>query len=245
MRFSRIYINEELAIDSVIDLPAQAAHYVKNVLRLKNKQQLVLFNGLENMDYQALISIRGRRVSASVRSAQEKYLESPLRTTLIQSIGQAGHMDFLIQKSTELGINHILLFNSERSQRPVSGPRLKKKLAHWRAIAISACEQCGRNLLPTLEVAKDLQSTLTPTPSCNRILLDFNGFSFQTLKPKLDSKAPFHLLVGAEGGLTTREVKLAEDAGFKPCLIGPRVLRMETAALSILNIVQHQFGDME
>lgn len=244
MRLSRIYIDSKLAIDAVVVLPAQAAHYVKNVLRLKNGQQLVVFNGLENKDYSALLLIESGQVSAKVISVQEKSLESPLRILLMQSIGRTTHMDFTIQKSTELGINHFQLFNSERTQRPLSGNGLKKKLAHWRAISISACEQSGRNLIPTLEYSKDLQSSLTRGPLGNRILLDFNGLPFQTLMPKLDPKAPFHLLVGAEGGLTKREVKMAEDAGFKLCLLGPRVMRMETAALSILSIVQHQFGDM-
>lgn len=244
MRLSRIFIDIGFDLDSDIVLPADKGHYVKNVLRLKKTQNIVIFNGREMQDYLAEIVIEGKKVSARIISTIEKHNDSVIDICLIQAIGKSEHMDFILQKATELGVNRFQLFNAHRTQSPLRGKRLEKKLDHWRGITISACEQSNRNRIPTIDFTVDL-NTIMPNTSCtNRFILDFQGKQFKTLIQKLDTQKSFALLVGCEGGFSKDEIGLASEHGFKSYACGPRTLRMETAAVSIVSIVQHHFGDM-
>lgn len=244
MSLSRIYIDAALSVNSSVQLPVTTCHYVKNVLRLKTGENIILFNGRETAEYTAQISLQGKNVVALPTTRLFSQNESPIETTLIQAAGKPEHLDYIIQKSTEMGINRILIFNSERTQTHLKASRLEKKLDHWQKIISSACEQCGRNILPTLDFSPDLHSCLKKINHSNKILLDFNGYSVKTLVGELDIKLPFCMLTGPEGGLTAAEIQQATDADFKSCSLGPRILRMETAAISILNMIQHHFGDM-
>lgn len=245
MRLSRIFVNLELTQDSTVDLPSTKAHYVRNVLRLKNGQNIILFNGSYSHDFMALLLIEGKRVRAKIVSSQEKNNDSLAETTLIQGIGKSEHIDFLTQKATELGVQNLIFFNAQRTQSCVKNNRLEKKLNRWKDIAISACEQCNRNRIPSISFFAELQSVLHQLPSSNRIVLDFNGKPFHSLQLSFDTQKPFQVLIGPEGGLVDEELKLAIESGFQPYVMGPRVLRMETAAISILTIIQHSFGDMQ
>jgi 16S rRNA (uracil1498-N3)-methyltransferase len=243
MRLSRIHVDAEIALHSTIILPPDRGHYVKNVLRLKNSQQIVLFNGLDDNDYTAEIQIQGKQVSAKALTSLAKQHDSPANIALMQAIGKPEHTDFVIQKGTELGVNRFVLFNSSRTQSPLKGNRLQKKLAHWEGIAISASEQCNRNRIPQIEFANDIEQIMQ-NRICNRILLDFNGVPFTQLKTRLNPASSFEILTGCEGGFTEAEIERVKQAGYLACTAGPRTLRMETAAISITSLVQHHFGDM-
>jgi len=245
MRRSRIYIDSDLALQGSVILPVSSAHYVKNVLRLNTGQQIILFNGKDAHEYIAEIEIQRKQIVATPVASGQGGHESTIKTTLMQAIGKPEHVDFLIQKTTELGINQLSLFNSERTQHYLKGDRLQKKLAHWKNILISACEQCGRNQLPVISFHASFSSALMEVSDSNKIMLDFEGSNFHQIKGQCNQQAAFTLLVGAEGGLSGEEREHARQAGFIPCLLGPRVLRMETAAISIVTIIQHQFGDMQ
>lgn len=244
MSLSRIFLNADLEIGQCVELPTATTHYVKNVLRLKNDQKIVLFNNQLSTEYVANIELHNKHVFARILSSEITQVDSPLKTTLIQAVGKPDHVDLLIQKATELGISQVFLFNSERTQTHLKSARLKKKLAHWKGIMISACEQCGRNTLPKLSFKPDLQTCLKAVEKSNKIVLDFNGVSIRSIKQIVNPELPFSMLIGPEGGLSPTEIQQANNANFTACTMGPRILRMETAAISILNIIQHYFGDM-
>jgi 16S rRNA (uracil1498-N3)-methyltransferase len=244
MRASRLFVDEELAPGQSLVLAEDRAHYVKNVLRCKSGYQLTLFNGRDGFDYPSILRIQGRQVEAEIISSKEKHTDAQQPITLLQAVGRSEHMDYLVQKSTELGVHTLYFFNSERSQFPIKKDRLKKKLRHWRAIAISACEQCNRNHIPTIRFFTNLEEADHSEPAANRLLLDFDGESLGALLPEFDRELPFQLLTGPEGGLTRDEIGLAISAGFTACVFGPRIMRMETAATSILAVIQHHFGDL-
>lgn len=244
MRLTRVFVDLELQIDSNLILPPDKGHYLKNVLRLKNAQEIALFNGKEARDYIAEIAIQGKQVSARISSSIDKLDDvKTADIVLIQAAGKPEHLDFVIQKGTELGVKRFIIFNAARTQSPLKGNRLQKKLAHWIGISISASEQCNRNSIPEIQFAANLASIIE-TESVNKLLLDFTGKSLIQLKPTLEARKSFHLLIGCEGGLTDEEITLAKKNGFKCCVTGPRTLRMETAAISIVSLVQHHFGDM-
>lgn len=244
MRLSRIHIESPLSIDTEVRLPEKSAHYIKQVLRLKSESEVILFNGIVPKDFLGCIRLAGKEVFVTPVEEQLKLTESPIESTIVQAIGKSDHMDYLIQKSTELGVSQLVLFNSERTQSPLKASRLDKKIQHWKNIAISACEQSGRNSVPFIEFKNNLKDTLEHLSEPNRIMLDFSGLDFKQLADSLDASQPFNILVGAEGGLSGEEITYAKNSGFLSCEVGPRVLRMETAGVAVLSIVQHYFGDM-
>ena len=201
-----------------------------------------LFNGLDANDYCATLWVDGKRLSARIDSSESMSSESALDSEILQGLGRADHMDWMIQKTTELGVKRISLFPAERSQSPIKAAQLDKKLLHWRSVAISACEQSGRALLPTISYHPNLDEALTARRHEQRLLLDFAGPPLQScLQASATSVA---ILLGPEGGLTTSEIERAKSAGFMPASLGPRVLRTETAATSALAIAQSLLGDM-
>ena len=207
-------------------------------------QSVALFNGEEAADFHARIDAIGKNsAQLTILDRCPRNLDPAIDISLIQAVGRFDTLDLIMQKATELGVGRIMLFNAERTQHPLKSNRMDKKLAHWTAIIESACEQCGRNALPGIEFAKDLANCLPVLPPANRLLLDFCGGSLARFNPDAPARA-FQLLVGPEGGLTGRERDMCLAHGFTGCNLGPRVLRMETAAISALGVLQSHFGDM-
>lgn len=152
-------------------------------------------------------------------------------------------MDYTIQKATELGVTSIQPISTERSVVKLSAERAEKRLEHWQNVVISACEQCGRAKIPKVFAPKTLAHWLATNPQENttRILLNPVGAKRLAELPK--SSQDIQLLIGAEGGLTTTEIKTAIDQGFQSIILGPRILRTETAALTSIAAMQTLWGD--
>jgi len=242
MRIARVHVEDELAVGARIALTQAQSHYLKHVLRLKPGAELRLFNGMDSLDYHAVLGADGKRLSASIEAATVVTTESPLHSEIIQGLGRADHMDWMIQKTTELGVKRISLFPSERTQAPLTSARLEKKRQHWRGVTISACEQCGRALLPEIHYHDNLAQALAACTSDLRLLLEFSGAPLPTaLHVACDSIA---ILLGPEGGLNPAEIELGKSSGFTTVSLGPRVLRTETAAASALAIAQSLLGDL-
>jgi 16S rRNA (uracil1498-N3)-methyltransferase len=244
MRASRIHIDAILSTGQSVQLPVDRAHYVKNVLRLQSGHQLILFNGKDPVDHLAQIRIEGKTVFAELQSETHKHNDSALDICLLQALGRSEHNDFVVQKGTELGVSRFMFFNAERTQSPLKKNRLEKKLNHWNSIAISACEQCGRNRLPDIDFAQSMTEYLHSIVSGNGILLDFEGQKFSQLARQLNPITPVYIVIGPEGGFNQQEIQQLIDTQLLPCNIGPRVLRMESAAISALTLMQHYLGDM-
>ena len=150
-------------------------------------------------------------------------------------------MDWVIQKATELGVTRITPLLSKRVEVKLNAERTAKRLRHWHQVAISACEQCGRNRLPALGSITSLADWVAVTQAERRFVLHPQA---DASKDSGQTPASVALLIGPEGGLTKTEISLAEDAGFEPLQLGPRVLRTETAPLAALAIMQARWGDM-
>ena len=242
MRIARVHVEAELEVGAEIALAQAQSHYLKHVLRLQPGAALLLFNGQQALDYRAVLIANGKKLTARIEAAIAVETESRLACEVIQGLGRADHIDWMIQKTTELGVSRITLFNAERTQTPMKPVQLQKKMNHWRSVAISACEQSGRALLPEITFHTNLTQALAETTAECKLLLDFNGIP---LISALDHpRAAVSILLGPEGGLNPAEIDLAKATGFEPVSLGPRVLRTETAATSALAIVQSLLGDM-
>lgn len=242
MRIARLHIGAELVVGEKVLLDKSQSHYLKHVLRLQSGAALLLFNGLEAIDYRATLLIEGKQVRAAINSALALQTESGLDCEIIQGMGRSDHMDWVIQKTTELGVKRIAIFNAERTQSPMKSTQLEKKLVHWRGVAISACEQSGRAVIPALNFHTNLEQAIAASSSESGLLLDFNGAALASALWPLPQT--ISILLGPEGGLTQSEIQLAKTAGFTSVTLGPRVLRTETAATAALAIVQSVVGDL-
>jgi 16S rRNA (uracil1498-N3)-methyltransferase len=241
MRIPRIFHPQPLIANSRITLDDNAARHVAKVLRLGPGAALILFDG-GGGDYPATITDLNKR-QVIVETGAERIVdrESPLHITLAQGISKGERMDYTIQKAVELGITRIAPITTERSVVNLKGERLEKKLAHWQGIIISACEQCGRNILPKLLPLQTLDSWLQNDLQGSGLLLDHRADSSMSSLQAVDTVT---LLIGPEGGLSEQERQRAVSAGYKGLRLGPRVLRTETAALTVLAALQSRWGDL-
>jgi len=244
MRITRVHVEDELEVGAEIVLAQAQTHYLKHVLRLKPGAALVLFDGRQAIDFYSVLTADGKHLGARIESATAVETEPNLFVDLIQGLGRADHMDWMIQKTTALGVGRIALYNAERSQTPLKPAQLEKKIQHWRSVAISACEQSGRTILPEITFHRHFDQALaTSTIDC-KLLLDFSGDSLASVLRQLPPRTPLTILLGPEGGLNPAEIELAKTTGFTAVTLGPRVLRTETAAISALAIAQSLIGDM-
>ncbi|MDD2834278.1 MAG: 16S rRNA (uracil(1498)-N(3))-methyltransferase [Methylotenera sp.] len=239
----RFYTNTPLTVGSSIPLSESAAAHATRALRLEVGDQATVFNG-DGFDYECILSaVKKNNVLVNIIKATEVHNESPLNITLLQAISSGDRMDFTIQKSVELGVKKIQPITSLRSVVKLSAVRAEKRTEHWQNIAISACEQSGRAIVPKVLMPVSLENWLglNSAEKTTRILL--NPVGAKKLTELTPESTAIQLLIGAEGGLSENEITLATSHGFQSILLGPRVLRTETAALAAISAMQLQWGD--
>jgi len=236
-RVPRLHVDAELSPQGTLLLPDDAAHHAARVLRLREGDPVLLFDG-RGGEYEARLSMPRRgQVLAEVGARRDLERESPLAVTLVQAVSSGEKMDFTIQKAVELGVAAIQPVLTEKSVVRLSAEREAKKLAHWRRVAIAACEQCGRNRIPEIRDPVALERYRPGAGS--KILLSPSG------PGKLAdlAKGPVLLAAGPEAGFSDGEEQFLLRAGFQPVRLGPRILRTETAALAALAALNALAGD--
>lgn len=243
MRLIRVHVKDALAPGARVALSGSAAEHVRRVLRLEAGDAVTLFNGDGN-DYPSRITGFGRgTVEAEVERSVPARAESRLAITLVQGIARTERMDLVVQKATELGVTGIVPVATARSVVRLDRDSRAKKLAHWRGIAVAACEQCGRARIPAIAEPRTLAEQLAgPLPERARLLLAPDAQL--SLGAAARGELGIDLLVGPEGGLTDDERQAAIEAGFRACRLGPRVLRSETASIAALAVIQAVAGDL-
>ena len=237
----RFYVDFALSPDSVVELPDNVVRHL-NVLRVKNTEEIVLFNG-NGKSYPALPEVlEKRRVSVRILREEATDNESPLNITLVQAVSAAERMDFTLQKSVELGVAEIRPVISERCVVRLSGERAEKRVARWQEIVVSACEQSGRNIVPKVLPLTTYAQALQQLPQeTTKLLMSLNRA--QKLSDVQPQSGKVVFMVGPEGGWTEKEEQQAFDAGFQSVTLGKRVLRTETASLAAIAAMQTLWGD--
>ena len=242
MRLNRVYAEVPVGGRVQLELTGTAAGHIARVLRLRVGEQLILFDDAGG-EYAAIVDAFTRD---TVRVAVGEYLdvnrESALHVTLAQGISRGERMDVVVQKATELGVKRIVPVLAERTVVRLNDAQAANRLRHWRAIAIAACEQCGRNRLPEITSPMSLQEFLVSDyPAGLRLMLNPSG---GLRARELPASAAATLLIGPEGGLSDAEQAAALAAQFRGMVLGPRILRTETAALAALAVIQQPLGDL-
>ncbi len=241
----RFYCPPPLPQSGSFELPADAAHHASRVLRLRESDEVQIFDGNGHECHGIISEMAGKRVVVGNLNTANTNRESPLHITLAQALSSSEKMDWVIQKATELGVTEIQPLATERSVARLSDERAEKRIAHWRQVAIAACEQCGRNVLPLIHAPLDIMAWLQQTriaPDTKFILLPEGASSLSSQNKPLGK---ITLLIGAEGGFSRAESESAQLCGFTPIRMGARVLRTETAAVTGLAAMQTLWGDFQ
>jgi 16S rRNA (uracil1498-N3)-methyltransferase len=239
MRTIRSYISESLSVGQSITLSELVSNHLVRVLRLGLNDTCVLFNG-DGFDYQArLISIAKRGASAEILSKFEVTNESPLKISLVQGIARGEKMDWILQKATELGVDHIIPVMTDRTEVKLDAERSDKKMIHWLGVVASACEQSGRARLPKIAAPCQLSQWLSQDQNTHKYALDPNGTeTFSSIAA--ESLSSLSLAIGPEGGFSERDLSTLKAGGYRGLRMGPRILRTETAgpaAIAALNVM--------
>jgi 16S rRNA (uracil1498-N3)-methyltransferase len=238
-----VYVDAALESGTDIILPAGAGAHLLRVLRLRPGAAVTLFNGRGGEYLARIARIKRTEVMVSVGEHQPIERESPFPLTLAQGVSRGERMDLVVQKATELGVSQLVPVLTERSIVRLDEEQTGRKSSHWRAIAIAACEQCGRNRLPQVALPARLPEFLAaPAEGTLRLLLSPSAARGIEDVPRPGTAAT--VLIGPEGGLSEAEQADAEAAGFMAVNLGPRVLRTETAAIAALTLLQREFGDL-
>jgi 16S rRNA (uracil1498-N3)-methyltransferase len=248
VRLTRVYVGASLTPGSVVELPPETASHLARVLRARNGDELILFSG-DGQEFSGTVeSVRGSRVSAAVGDGRAVDRESPLQITLVQCVPRGDRMDLVVQKATELGVARIVPVLSQRSVVRLDRAQAESKAVHWQAVAVSACEQCGRNRLPILESAQPLLNYLGELPPGAALRLVLEPEPVPAAGPGSgtggDAPVSVTIAIGPEGGFAPDELEAFRVAGFTQVGLGPRILRTETAAIAALVWLQTRFGDL-
>lgn len=239
----RFFTDSPLAVDAEIQLSENAAAHATRALRLNVGDSATVFNG-DGFDYECtLTSVKKNTVSVIISGAQQINNESPLRITLLQGISSGDRMDFTIQKAIELGVTRIQPINSQRSVVKLSAERAEKRIEHWQNVAISACEQSGRAYVPKVLPPLSLEAWLSQNPHTDTTRILLNPLGARRLIEIAKPASSIELLIGAEGGLSNAEIDMATSQRFQSIVLGPRILRTETAALTAISAMQSLWGD--
>lgn len=243
----RIHCPFPLHPGAQVDLPEAAAHHVVRVLRMRPGDALVLFDG-RGGEWCAELSGKGGAggpVRATLLHFVPRESESPLHTVLVQALPSGDKMDWVVEKSVELGVTAIQPVVARRSVIRLSAERMERRVAHWNAIASAACAQCGRNRVPEVAPVLDLPQYLAVAKAQNALkwmLAPQAGVALREREPPVADQ-PVLVLVGPEGGWEEGEIRAAQAAGFGLLRLGARVLRTETAGAAMLAALQAAWGD--
>ncbi len=241
----RLFCETPLAVGKVVALPDMPAHHARDVLRLVAGDEVTLLNGLGG-EYPARLTLVSRKlVEAEVLSCTMRDAESPFAITVAQSLATGDKMDWIVEKSVELGAANVVPVAAERSVLRLSAERATRRVAHWQAIARAACEQCGRNRLATVAPVVSLDAYLAAATAAAGLKLMLSPVAdvvFRDIPAPVHGTA-IHLLIGPEAGLSDAEEFRVRAAGFEGITLGPRVMRTETAALAVLAAIHGRWGD--
>lgn len=241
MRTARIYYAGELNLDLTVTLPQETSHYLLHVLRLKIGTNLLLFNGSGGEFLAQLTNATKKNAVVSIKQFNPINTESACKIHLAQAVGKGDKMDWIIQKAVELGVNEITPLITEFTNVRLDEDRAAKRHSHWQDVIISACEQSQRTHLPVIHPIMEFTQFINASSTDFRIYCHPNSDKRLNSFEKVDNVT---VLIGPEGGLSEKEVQSASRADFIGVSLGPRILRMETAAVATVAILQAQYGDL-
>lgn len=243
MPIPRFYCAMPLPPGRQVALPDAVARHAVGVLRLRDGDDVILFNG-DGSECLGQLFKTGKGAEVMLKAACSPERESPFAITLVQGVSSGERMDYTLQKAVELGVSHIRPVMMRRTIVRLDDEKRHKRRQHWQGVVISACEQCGRNHLPDVAPIQDFPEWLGSgsAKAGTRLLLDPEAS--RRLREMPAPETAVTLLAGPEGGFDPNEREALHRIGFQPLSLGPRILRTETAAVAALAVIQGLWGDL-
>jgi len=240
----RFYHSSSLKLNTTTELDNFAARHLAQVLRAKVGDKIILFNG-DGFDYEAKIKHVDRRdVSVEILNQSANPNESKIHIHLFQALSSNEKMDLVVQKAVELGVQAITPIIASRSQMRLKDEKRDKKIQHWQQIAISACEQSGRAVIPEIYPVSLLTESMNQIDDAAlNIMLDPEAKTQLNQLASMDTPSHINVLIGPEGGFSEDEIQLCQSKKVITVNLGPRILRTETAPIATLALLQYLFGD--
>ncbi len=242
----RFYIEPASAKDGVVLLSKKESHHAFSVLRLKNGDNVELFDGRGNTFLGVIAGFEDERLSVKLGEKRLGSSSSPVQITLAVSVIKPERMELLIQKACELGVFSIAPLISDRCVVKLSRERWESKIKRWQKIALETCKQCGQSTIPQIQAVQDYKAFVAKVDSFDKILIPTLAVLGGILYSELRESKPGTLLafIGPEGDFTQDEVALAVSHGAKPVSLGSLVLRSETAAIYLLSSINFFYREI-
>ena len=244
MHRTRLFIRDDLAPNTELQLGADQARYLGRALRLKVSDQVTVFNGNGGEFIATIVSMAKTALVLAIGEQLDPATESPLKVHLVQGVSRGERMDYVIQKATELGVKRVTPVLTEYGVVKLDADRAVKRRDHWQGVAVSACEQSGRTRPPLIDTPIPLKNWFGGRTSDTDIDLILRPDARISLASIAAPATKVCLLIGPEGGFSAGEYEDAEIAGFTTVTFGPRILRTETAAAAAIAVLQVLWGDM-
>lgn len=228
-----------------ISITGKDVNHIKNVLRMKKGEEISVSNGADGKEYRCGIEeLSEEEIICSLRFVKEEGSELPSRVYLFQGLPKADKMELIIQKAVELGVHEIIPMATARAVVKLDEKKAKSKLLRWQGIAEAAAKQSKRGLIPEVKPVMTMKEAITYSRSCRVRVIPYElaGDMEQTkrimenLKPGED----IAVFIGPEGGFEKGEIDLASKEGIVPITLGKRILRTETAGMTVLSWVMYQ-----
>lgn len=241
MIIPRIFIAAKLESKQEITLDTDVSNYLLQVLRLKTNDSVIIFNDSKGEFKSTIIDVNKRHAVVLIEKFIQRDYESPLKIHLGQGVSRGEKMDFTIQKAVELGVNIVTPLFTEYCNIKLKDERLENRLRHWQGVAINAAQQSGRCYVPKILPTQTLEDWVAQAAG---LCLVLDPYATNNLRDIKEQPSAITLLVGPEGGLSDKELICVKQNKFLPIRLGPRILRTETAALTVISILQAKWGDL-
>lgn len=240
----QFFVNPEDIQDKKIIIRGEEVNHIKNVLRMKIGEEIAVSNGVDGKEYRCEIEHIGEEVTCKLRFVKEEEVELPSKVYLFQGLPKADKMELIIQKAVELGVYQVIPVSTKRSIVKLDEKKEKNKLQRWQEIAKAAAKQSKRKIIPEISSVMTLKQALAMTNQIPVKIIPYElaeGMEdtrkvMESLKPGQD----IAFFIGPEGGFDEEEIMLAKDSGVIPITLGKRILRTETAGLTVLSWIMYQ-----
>ncbi len=241
------YINQSDIIDSTSIITGTDAKHIKKVLRLKPGDMIGLFDGL-GLEYEAkIVHLSANSIEVLITRYFQSKTESPVKIIVAQAFLKDRKMDTLVRQLSELGITKWIPFIAKRSIPRPDKKRLAARMERWKKIAIEAPKQCKRNLITEIGTTISFEDMLKAVKDCDLKIVFYENEtkSINSILTKHDRHiSTICIMIGPEGGFTSKEIESAGNCGFLVSALGPRIMKAETATIAASALIQYLFGDL-
>lgn len=246
----KFFVKEEQIKDNEIIIIGQDVKHIKKVLRAKIGDELQICNSQNGENFLCEIQdLENEDITCKIKEKIQEKVESNIEVTIFQGLPKADKMEYIIQKSVELGVSNITPVEMKRCVVKLDGKDKIKKIERWQKISEVAAKQCGRDKIPQINNVINIQNICNLISEYDILLVAYENEKENTLKEQIEklkkqnnseSKIKIGIVIGPEGGLEENDVNKLKENGAQIITLGKRILRTETVALNVLSVIMYE-----